>query len=278
MLRPRLAGVLGWPLTTTLSPAIQQAAFEALGIPCAYLPLRVEPEVLGDAIVGLKALDALGVNVTMPHKETVIAHLDEITGDAQLTGAVNTIEFRPGEAIGHNTDVEGFRELLENDAGVDVHGRSALVLGAGGASRAVVHVLSALGAVEIKIAARNTERAERVALLAEGVQVLDWPQAEAASSVSDVIVNCTPLGMAGEDPLPGAAFGPGQIVFDLIYSPPRTPLLDKARSAGAEAWGGLGMLVNQAAGSFRIWTGQEAPPEVMSAAALHAIGGGRTGG
>lgn len=267
----RLAGVLGWPLRTTLSPTIHESAFEASGIPCAYLPLRVPPEALGEAVAGLKAFDALGANVTMPHKEAVIAHLDDVTGDAELTGAVNTIEFTAGRAIGHNTDVEGFRRLLEKDAGLEVRGRSALILGAGGAARAVVHVLGALGAVDMKVAARDLDRASAVAGLAEGVEVLQWDLAEDATRTSEFVINCTPLGMSGEDALPGATFSAGQVVIDLIYSPPRTVLLERARAGGAEAWGGLGMLVNQAAASFRIWTGQEPPVEVMSAAALRAL-------
>lgn len=273
----RIAGVLGWPLKTTLSPVIQEAAFEHLRIPCVYLPLRVEPEALGDAVKGLSALGALGANVTMPHKGSVIGFLDEVTGDAEVTGAVNTIEFIGGRAVGHNTDVEGFRRLLEVDAGLDLKGRSAAVLGAGGAARAVVHVLSALGAVDIKVVSRDPSKAGRITLVAEGVVVEPWDRAAAAVSEAQVLVNCTPLGANDDDPVPGAAFGPGQVVVDLVYSPPRTPLLARARDAGAEAIGGIGMLVHQAALSFQIWTGREAPLEVMSAAALRALGSGRSG-
>lgn len=271
----RLAGVLGWPLKTTLSPVIQAAAFESLRIPCVFLPLRVEPEVLGDAVRGLTAMGAMGANVTMPHKEAVIEHLDSVTGDAEITGAVNTIEFIGGEAIGHNTDVEGFRRLLEVDAGVEVKERSAAVLGAGGAARAVVHVLSALGAVDIRVVARDGAKAEKIAAVAEGIEVTPWDEAPAVAAASEIVVNCTPLGMDGEDALPGARFNPGQTIVDLVYSPPRTAFLRKARDAGAEAIGGIGMLVHQAALSFQIWTGLEAPVEVMSAAALRALGGGR---
>lgn len=274
----RVAGVLGWPMTTTLSPVIHEAAFAALGINCAYLPLRVEPEVLGDAVAGMKAMQFLGANVTMPHKEGVISHLDSIAGDAEVTGAVNTIEFVGGRAIGHNTDVEGFRRLLEIDAGLEVRGRSALVLGAGGAARAVLHVLTALGAVDIAVAGRTTQRAERLAQLGEGVEVVEWDRRSDLLRVGTIVVNCTPLGTEGSDPLGGAILAPGHTVVDLVYSPPRTPLLARARSAGAGAVGGLGMLVHQAAVALQIWTGQEPPLEVMSAAALRALGVGRRRG
>ncbi|HWL64960.1 MAG TPA: shikimate dehydrogenase, partial [Actinomycetota bacterium] len=148
-MRPRhytsFAGVIGWPLQHTLSPTIQNAALRSVGIDWVYLALPVPPENLADAIQGLRVLGAMGINVTMPHKESVIEHLDEVSGDAREVGAVNTIQRLGDRLIGHNTDVDGFRDLMLGDAGIDVAGKRALVLGAGGAARAVVKALDDMG-------------------------------------------------------------------------------------------------------------------------------------
>jgi shikimate dehydrogenase len=269
-------GVLGWPLEHTLSPAIHNAAFRRLGMDCVYYAWPVAPEDLADAIRGIRALGALGANVTMPHKQAVVEHLDDISGDAQELGAVNTIQLYGSKLIGHNTDVAGFREFLEGDAGVKLDGRRALVLGAGGAARAVVKALAEAGATSITVAARNEEKGAEAAKFAAAGDVIEWSLAVTASADADVVVNATPLGSDGENPLPGAPFHSGQVVVDLLYRPPTTALLRSARSAGAQTWGGLGMLVHQAAASFRIWTGHEPVLQVMSAAALHAMGGGRS--
>jgi shikimate dehydrogenase len=212
--------------------------------------------------------------VTIPHKETVIAHLDQLSGDAAAIGAVNTIQRMGDRLIGHNTDVDGFREFIGGDAGINVSGTSALVLGAGGAARAVVKALDDLGASEIMIAARSSERGSALTELVgrARAKVIDWPDASDLAGEVMIVVNATPLGSEDENPLPGADWHPGQAVVDLVYSPPSTPLVEAARSAGADAWGGLGMLVRQAASSFQIWTGQDPPLETMSAAAVHAIG------
>ena len=151
------AGVLGWPLTRTLSPAIHMAAFRRLGFDWAYLSFPVPPDLLPQAVGGLRALGAVGANVTIPHKETVIAHLDQLSGDAAAIGAVNTIQRLGDRLIGHNTDVDGFREFIAGDAGINVSGSRALVLGAGGAARAVVKALDDLDAAEIVIADPRSE-------------------------------------------------------------------------------------------------------------------------
>ncbi|MFN2588121.1 MAG: shikimate dehydrogenase [Actinomycetota bacterium] len=266
-------GILGWPLEQTLSPVIHNVAFRRLALDWTYLSWPVEPRLLGDAVRGLRALGARGANVTMPHKETVIEHLDELSGDARAIGAVNTIQRVGDRLVGHNTDVDGFLEFLAGDAGFDAAGRRALVLGAGGAARAVMKALDGLGAAEVSVAARSAEKAGAVAALAQraAARVEQWDAAPKAAGKADLVVNATPLGAAGEHALPGTALRPGQCVVDLLYVPPSTPLVDAARAAGAQAWGGLGMLVRQAAASFTIWTGQAAPIEAMSAAAIHAI-------
>jgi shikimate dehydrogenase len=263
--------VLGWPLENSLSPVIHHAAFRKLDLDWVYLPFAVEPAQLGDAIAGLRALGAIGANVTMPHKETVIAHLDDLSGDARSIGAVNTIQRLGDRLIGHNTDVDGFASFLSDDAGLDVAGSSCLVLGAGGAARAVLRALERSGAARIAVSARRTDQADTVIALAEPTDRITWEKVSPLVAEFDLIVNATPVGMAGEDLLPGARFRQGQAVVDLIYDPPMTPLVERARSAGAAGWGGLGMLVHQAAASLRIWSGQEAPIEAMSVAAMHAV-------
>jgi shikimate dehydrogenase len=260
-------------LEHTLSPVIHNAAFRNVGLDWIYLAWPVVPEQLEAAIGGLRALGATGVNVTMPHKETVIPLLDEVSGDARVVGAVNTIQLLGDKFIGHNTDVDGFHQFLVADAGVDVAGLRALILGAGGAARAVVKALDDLGAGEIAVVARRPDRGANLLELATHgpATVVAWEEAEARAGEFDLIVNATPVGTGSGDPLPNTNFHPRQLVIDLIYDPPSTALVERAKSQGAKAWGGLGMLVHQAAASFRIWTGQEPPIEIMSAAALHAV-------
>lgn len=268
------AGVIGWPLATSLSPAIHGAALRRLGFDWVYLRFPVPPEQLGGAVAGLRALGAIGANVTIPHKETVIEHLDDVSGDAAAVGAVNTIQRVGHRLVGHNTDVDGFREFVAGDAGIRVAGATAVVLGSGGAARAVVRALDDLGAREITIVARSSERGAALTELVGGAaaRVEDWDAARDIAGSAELVVNATPVGGAGDDPVAGTEWHRGQVVVDLVYTPPVTPLMEAARSAGAEAWGGLGMLVRQAAASLRIWTGQYPPLEVMSAAAVHAIG------
>lgn len=266
------AGVLGWPLKHTLSPAIHNAAFRALGLDWVYFAWPVAPEYLPAAVGGIRALGAMGANVTMPHKEAVVGLLDEISADAKAVGAVNTIQRFGDRLIGHNTDVDGFKQFLSDDAGVDAAGCSALVVGSGGAARAVVRALVDLGAAGIAIVARSGAKASIVGKIAPDVTVVErWERADKLAGAADFIVNATPLGADGEDPLPHARFRPGQFVVDLIYVPPTTPLVRRARASGASASNGLGMLVHQAAASFRIWTGMDPSVEAMSAAALRSM-------
>jgi shikimate dehydrogenase len=266
-------GVMGWPLHGTLSPTIHNAAFRKLNLDWVYFAWPVPPESLAAAVIGLRALGAQGANVTMPHKEAVIDHLDQVSGDARAVGAVNTIQRYGERLIGHNTDIDGFLEFLSADAGIDAAGMSALVLGAGGSARAVVKALEGARTQAITIAARDAARATQVEKVAAAVPVrsVRWDEAADAASDVDLVVNATPLGSSGEDPMPAAKFHAGQVVVDLVYLPPATPMVERARAGGASAWGGLGMLVHQAAASIRIWTGMDPPLETMSAAALHGL-------
>lgn len=267
-------GVLGWPLDVTWSPVIHNVAFRHLQLDWTYLRWPVAPHELGDAVRGLRSLRAAGANVTMPHKEAIIDHLDELSEVALAVGAVNTVERVGARLIGHNTDVPGFTEFLAGDAGFEAAGASALILGAGGAAKAVVQALAGLGAAEIVVAARRPEAAVPLARLIpeSNHTVIDWEDAARCVSEVDLVVNATPLGMKGETLLADATFNSGQYVVDLVSSPPSTPLVDHARAQGASSWGGVGMLIRQAAASFQIWTGQQAPIEAMSAAAIRAIG------
>lgn len=267
------AGVLGWPLEHSLSPAIHNAAFRRLGLDWVYLPFAVPPEELAAAVQGLRALGSVGVNVTMPHKEAIVELLDDVSGDAHSIGAVNTVQNVGGRLIGHNTDVDGFLAFASDDAGLALEGSRCLVIGAGGAARAIAYALDRARASRVAVAARRTEQARSVLAIidqAEKAEV-EWSQLPEEATGFDVIVNATPLGMAGHDPLPSLSLMQGQAVVDLIYDPPETPLVEAAKRTGGAGWGGLGMLVHQAAASLRIWTGQEAPTEAMSVAALHAL-------
>ena len=254
---------------------MHNAALRAVGLEWHYLAWSVPPKELRAAIQGIRALGIAGANVTMPHKKTVLKLLDDVSGDARDIGAVNTIQrITDGRLVGHNTDVDGFREFLSGDAGITVEGRNAVVLGAGGAARAIVKGLDELGAARIVICARRARVARHVCNVARNArtQAAGWDRVAREAERSDILVNATPLGMRAEEAVSSASFGPGQAVVDLVYQPPATPLVERARAAGADAWGGLGMLVRQGASSFRIWTGMDAPLETMSAAAVRALG------
>jgi len=269
----RVVGIIGWPVEHSLSPAIHNAAFRALGLDWVYVPLAVRPETLPQALTGLSALGLAGANVTMPHKEDALRGCVALSEDAAVTRSVNTLVVSPRGLHGHNTDVPGFAGFLEEDAGFDPTGRTALVYGAGGAARACVLALVRSGAGSISVVVRDPARAEAVRMIGEGterlVRVVAW--ADGPSGPADLIVNATPVdGVGGELPLP--PLGPGQLVVDLLYRPAVTPLVARAREAGADAFSGLGMLVRQAALSFELWTGQVPPIGVMSAAALAELG------
>lgn len=270
--RTRLAGVIGWPVSGSLSPVIHNAAFAAAGLDWAYVPLAVPPGAVPAAVAGLRALGFAGANVTMPHKTEVAHAVDELTEDARLLDAVNTVVVRADTTSGANTDAPGFERFLRLDAGFDPRGRRALVFGGGGAARACALAMTRAGLSELVVAVRDPDRASRLAEVVGGlsteVRVIAMP--DAAGERADVVVNATPLGRAGES-LPLPSLGAEVLVVDLLYRPASTPLLETARLAGAAAYGGLGLLLHQAALSFELWTAQAAPMPVMSAAALAAL-------
>lgn len=269
--RTRFAGLLGLPVEHSLSPRLHSAAHAARGLDAVYLALPVEPVDLPAAIAGLAALGAVGANVTVPHKQAVVAHCDEVTAEARLVGAVNTLVFDgPARVVGDNTDAEGLRAALGAEVG-RLGGTRAVVLGAGGAARAAVVALLRSGAVPV-VAARRPAAAQAVAdelagALGEhvGASGLDDPGLTDHVAAARVVVNATPLGLHDEA-LPGVVqgLGEGQVAYDLLYR--ATPWQRDSVDSGAAAHDGSRMLVEQAARSHATWFGGEPPVSVMLAA------------
>ena len=265
----RTVGIIGWPVEHSLSPAIHNAAFAAMSMRWVYVPLPVEPGRLGEALAGLVALGFAGANVTMPHKTQSAQLADTLSEDATRLGAVNTLVVEAGGLHGHDTDAPGFDRFLRWDVGFDPAGRSALLFGAGGAARACALALARGGLEKLTVAVRDPDRASPLIEAVEGfpsrVAVVAFGEASAVRA--ELVVNATPLGSGGEM-LPVPELDPSTLVVDLLYHPATTPLQSAAKRAGAVAFGGLGLLLHQAALSFELWTGQQPPLHVMSAVAL----------
>ena len=261
----RVAGIIGWPVDASLSPAIHNAAFAATGLDWIYVAFPVGPDDVGRALDGMRGLGIAGLNVTMPHKQAVIPYLDALTPEVERVGAVNTIVPDGARLIGTNTDGPGFMRFLERDAGVTPSGLAALVLGAGGAARGVAAAMADAG-IAVTVTARRSEQAEEVAAVS-GASTGPWDDRVALASGAGLIVNATPIGRDdGAAPLPSDALGNGQTVVDLIYHPAETELVRIAAERGARAFNGTGMLLHQAALAFEAWTGVGAPFEAMAAA------------
>ena len=260
----RLAAVIGAPVRHSLSPALHNAAFAATGLDWVYVALEVAPGRAAAALDAVRVLGIAGLSVTMPHKADVAAAVDECTPAAAALGAVNCVEVRDGRLVGHNTDGDGFVDSLRAEAGFDPAGRRAVVLGAGGAARAVVVALAAAGASEVVVVNRTEARAVEAARLAGAVGRAGDADAVAGA---DLVVNATSVGMTGAGgvdlPCDVALLRPGQVVADLVYQPLDTQFLKAARSRGATAVNGVGMLLYQAARAFTIWTGVPAPVAAM---------------
>ncbi len=256
--------LLGHPVAHSLSPAMHNAAFAALGLPHRYETRDVAADRLGDAVEALRRDDVLGANVTIPHKEAALRLVDELADEARRIGAVNTILRRSSRLVGDNTDGYGFARALQA-IGVDVTGKAVLILGAGGAARACIAALAAARAVTI--AARVPGRATALAAAGTNTRAVPWSEARQTGWV-DVLVNATPIGLDGEDLLADFAFSRvPPIVVDLVPTRAETPLVRRARQAqDVRVVDGLLMLLHQAARSFTLWTGREAPLAVMRAA------------
>lgn len=268
-----LLGLLGHPLAQSLSPAIHEAALAAARLPGAYLPFDIAQAFLEPLLAAAERLRLRGLNVTIPYKETVAGLVDELDGDAEALEAVNTIVFHEGWAKGHNTDTFGFRMSLRS-LGLRLGQRRVLVVGAGGAAKAVVHVLLREGS-RVVVTNRTPSRAERLAdAFEDAVDVLALEET-ARSGPWDLLVNATPLGSVGTEgslPVPEAVLSRTGFVYDLVYNPPETALLAAAKRNGVRGTNGLEMLFQQAAKSFELWTGRSAPFEAMKRAAKEVVG------
>lgn len=264
-------GLLGHPLGHSISPVIHDAALRAAGLHGLYLPFDLGRTSLEPFLQAAEGLRLRGLNVTSPYKETVADLMDELDGDAEVLGAVNTVVLHEGWAKGHNTDVFGFRMSLRS-LGLRLGDRRVLVVGAGGAAKAVVHVLLREGA-QVALTNRTPARAEGLAdFFDNSVDVLSLDEVT-RKGPWDVLVNATSVGTAGLDaglPVPEETLARTGYVYDLVYNPPETPLIAAARKRGLRATNGLEMLLQQAAKSFELWTGQSAPIEAMKRATKEA--------
>lgn len=272
-----LLGVMGDPIGHSKSPVMHQAALNAMGLSGAYVPLHIRPEGLSDAIQAMKVLGFRGVNVTIPHKVEVMKHLDVIDEGARLIGAVNTIVNDNGTLTGYNTDGIGYVRSLKDEACPDLHGKSIVVLGAGGAARGIIHALIGEGPKTISIVNRTSAKA--IALAEEWSSLGDLrgygeDEAERALLGADIIINTTSVGMFPhifETPVPPEFIPEGIVVSDLIYNPLTTELLRQAELRQCTVHGGLGMFINQGAYAFEYWTGLTAPVHVMKEAVLESF-------
>ncbi len=273
----RLAAVIGDPVRHSLSPTLMNAAFAASGLDWTYVALEVSANRLPDALVGVRALGIAGLSVTMPHKESAAACADLLSSTAERLGAVNCLVNEDGVLIGHNTDGEGFVRSLRHGFGFDPSGRRCVVFGAGGSARSIILALADAGATEIVVVNRTLGRAERAAALAGDrgeVVALDGVRSDLVDA--DLIVNATSVGMGqpspADMPFDASVVHDGQLVVDIVYSPLETPLLALARSNGATVANGVAMLAHQAAVQFELWTGTDAPIDVMLESVASQVG------
>ncbi|OIP37172.1 shikimate dehydrogenase [Candidatus Desantisbacteria bacterium CG2_30_40_21] len=265
----KVVGIIGDPVKHSLSPQMHNVAFKHLNLDFVYIPFHVKPESVGEAIKGMRALAMVGLNVTVPHKIEVMKYLDEVSPDAKAIGAVNTIFFKDNKCIGDNTDGRGFIRALIEDEGIIIAGKSVVILGAGGSARAIGHSLIKDGVGRLIFCNRTVSKAESIAgsFQSMGISVAGMGIIDSRDEIAqaDMIINTTSIGMKQGDPL---LINPEwirkrQIVYDIIYSPPETLLLQAAKARGARVMNGLGMLIHQGALAFEIWTGCPAPVEVM---------------
>jgi shikimate dehydrogenase len=278
----RLCAVLGSPIRHSASPAMHNAAFAALGLNWRYLAFEVDPKNLRAAIAGAQAMNFAGLNLTVPHKLLAVDMVDELDASAKTWGAVNTIKFEPDavgrvRAIGFNTDADGLANSLREDLAVELRGAKVLLLGAGGAGRTAALKLAAEKVAELFLVNRTVSKAEEIASEIKkqfpSVKIsVGYPKANV-----DLILNATSLGLKPEDgsPLDEKQFSLKQTcaVYDMIYQPAETKLLVATRTAGCKTANGIGMLVQQGARAFEIWTGQPAPVAVMRRAVEGSVYG-----
>ena len=278
--RAELVGVFGHPVAENPTVVMHEAAFAELGMNWRYLTIEVLPDDLEAAMAGMRAMNMRGINLTIPHKVTVVEYLDRLSDAARLMGAVNTVVNDDGELFGENTDGKGFLRALVDDARVDPKDANVVVFGAGGASRAITVELARAGASNITIVNRSPERGRAlVDLLDEKTPTSatyePWNGPYRIPSGTDIVINATSIGLFPDvDAKPDLDYTTvtaGMTVCDVIHSPD-TPFLKEARQRGSRTLDGVGMLVYQGAIGFKLWTGREAPIAVMYAALAEAFG------
>ena len=259
-------GIVGYPVTHSLSPLMQTVAFQYHGLDCLYVPFPVRPRQLSQALAGAIALGICGLNVTIPHKEAILPLLDEISAESQFVGAVNTVAFCDGRTIGYNTDGVGFLQPLQG-LGMTFADSPACVLGAGGAARAITMALLQAGCATLTLTNRTVARAERLAVALQErfpdaeVRWVPFEQAASAAHDSSLIVNATSVGLHNDttELLPDTCLHAKHVVYDIVYRPFHTPFLQAAQRRGATVVPGIDMLIGQGAEAFRIWTGHTFP-------------------
>jgi shikimate dehydrogenase len=276
-----LVACFGQPVAENPTGRMQEAAFAACGLNWRYLTVEVPPARLREAMLGVRAFGMRGINLTIPHKVAVMEYLDEIAPDAAIIGAVNTVRREGDRLIGENTDGKGFLRGVRKDAGVDPAGKRVVVLGAGGAARAIVTELALAGAADLLVVNRSRTRGERMAAdLASktGVPIRfeAWRGVYRVPEDADLLVNATSIGLYPDgNAMPPVDLGPAQpglLVCDAVFNPPETRLLAAARERGLPVLDGLAMLVYQGVIGFRLWTGLAAPEPVMKDALREALG------
>lgn len=273
----KIVGVIGDPIEHSLSPRMHNAAFQYLGLDYIYIPFRVLKKDLKNAVKGAKAFNLRGFNVTIPHKVSIIKFLDDTDLTAKRIGAVNTVVNEEGKLLGYNTDGLGALEALREE-GVDPKGKKVVVIGAGGASRAITFQLADICS---KLVILNRTRIKAVKLARELASFgevegngLTLKSLESYLNASEILINTSSVGMhpnVNESPVPKELLREDLVVFDIVYNPLETTLLRYARSVGAKSINGVGMLVNQGAIGFKMWTGYAAPRDVMRKAVIEGL-------
>jgi shikimate dehydrogenase len=278
--KAELVGCFGQPVAENPSGVMIESGFRALGLNWRYLMVEVPPEKLGDAIAGVRAFGMRGINLTIPHKVAVLQYLDETAPDAAVIGAVNTVRRDGDRLIGENTDGKGFLRGVRVDAGIDPKGRRAVVLGAGGAARAIVTELALAGVSDVLVVNRSVGRVQPMVedLAGRTGAPIRWHQWNGVYRVppdADLLVNATSIGLYpdadGMPPVDLDDAKPTLLVCDAVFNPPETRLLAAARQRGLPVLDGLSMLVYQGVIGFQLWTGQDPPVDVMKAALREAL-------
>ena len=270
----QIYGIFGHPVSQSLSPAMHNAAFTHLELDCVYLAFDVDPRNVAQAVSSIRVLGLCGINVTIPHKQSVMAGLDEIAPEASMVGAVNTIVNEDGRLKGYNTDVSGVLRALDYELEFAPRDKNVFIVGAGGASRAIIVAMCTGGARNVAVVNRTYLKAQKLSeefspqfgsVEFSSAPLGDADRVAELIAQADIVINCSSAGMGDIEPLclPLDLLGKDCVVYDLVYKPPVTPLVRDSRALGLKAESGLGMLLYQGVDAFEIWTGEDAPVEVM---------------